>query len=192
MISLFFFSLSTLAYFCRRCACFFFFSHASPLNWPYHWRTSEQSSFSRCCQAMAESSSSNKDFPASLVFEAVNSRVVVETVDGGLYRGKLVAYDTERGNIELTDVRHQARDSSYSFHERVTIKGSNVRIIQLPPEMKAAPSLQWRRDSVQQELKKSLKRTPVVRPRPRPVEPIRVKKAPFKMNKGKELRRKLR
>ncbi|KPA79892.1 putative small nuclear ribonucleaoprotein [Leptomonas pyrrhocoris] len=141
---------------------------------------------------MTATSSSEKDIPASLVFEAINSRVVVETMEGSLYKGKLVAYDTEKGNVELSDARHQAKDSSYSFCERVTIRGSNIRVIQLPPEMKAAPSLQWRRDAVQQELKKSLKRIPVLRSRPQQVAPVRVKKAPSKANKGKQLRRKLR
>lgn len=139
---------------------------------------------------MMEGSTSEKDIPASLVFEAINSRVIVETVEGSVYKGKLAGFDTERGNVELIDARHQAKDSSYSFYERVTIRGSSVRIIQLPPEMKAAPSLQWRRDLVQQELKKSLKRTPVFRPKP--AAPVRVKKDPSKVNKGKQLRRKLR
>lgn len=131
-----------------------------------------------------------KDLPASLVFEAVNSRVVVETIEGSIYKGKLAAYDTDKGNVELTDARYQAKDSSYEFLERVAIRGASIRTIQLPPEMKAAPSLQWRRDSVQQELKKTLKRAPVLRPKP--VVAAKPKKTPLKVNKGKQLRRKLR
>jgi small nuclear ribonucleoprotein D3 len=141
---------------------------------------------------MTDISSSEKDFPASLVFEAINSRVIVETMEGSIYKGKLAAYDTERGNVELIEARHQAKDSSYGFYERVTIRGSNIRIIHLPPEMKAAPSLQWRRDSVYQELKKSLKRAPVLLPRPQREASVRVKKAPSKTSKSKQLRRKLR
>lgn len=142
---------------------------------------------------MADSSAVEKDIPASLVFEAVNSRVTVETVDGDSYKGKLAHYDVLRGNVELVDVRHQAKDSSYGFHERVTVRGSNVRLIMLPPEMKAAPSLQWRRDAVQQQLKKSLKRLPIARPVAAPApRPVRAKKAPRKVDKGKQLRRKLR
>ncbi|KAK7196716.1 U2 small nuclear ribonucleoprotein 16.5K [Novymonas esmeraldas] len=142
---------------------------------------------------MADSPSVEKDIPLSLVFEAVNARVSVETVEGDLYKGKLAAFDVVRGNIELVDVRHQAKDSSYGFYERVTVRGSRIRLILLPPEMKAAPSLQWKRDAVQQELKKSLKRAPVFRPaKTAPPRPVRAKKAPLRKDKTKQLRRRLR
>ncbi|KAG5463880.1 hypothetical protein LSCM1_00053 [Leishmania martiniquensis] len=141
---------------------------------------------------MADTSNLKKDIPSSLVFEALNSRVTVETIEGGLYKGKLAAFDVARGNIELVDVRHQARDSTYGFHERVTVRGSSIRIIMLPPEMKAAPSLQWRQESVQQELRKSLKRTAVVRSVVHAPRPVRAKRAPTKSDKSKQLRRKLR
>ncbi|CBZ25894.1 putative small nuclear ribonucleaoprotein [Leishmania mexicana MHOM/GT/2001/U1103] len=141
---------------------------------------------------MADTSNAKKDIPSSLVFEALNSRVTVETVDGDLYKGTLAAFDVSRGNIELVDVRHQAKDSTYGFYERVTVRGSKIRIVLLPPEMKAAPSLQWRRDSVQQELKKSLKHAPVLRPVVSVPRPVRTKKAQPKNDKSKQLRRKLR
>ncbi|KAG5489931.1 hypothetical protein JKF63_00048 [Porcisia hertigi] len=141
---------------------------------------------------MADPTNEKKDIPSSLVFEALHSRVTVETVNGELYKGKLTAFDVCRGNVELVDVRHQAKDSNYGFHERVTVRGSNIRMILLPPEMKAAPSLQWRRESVQQDLKKSLKRAPIVRPVLSAPRPLRIKKAPSKTTKSKELRRKLR
>ncbi|GET93117.1 small nuclear ribonucleaoprotein, putative [Leishmania tarentolae] len=141
---------------------------------------------------MADTSNICKDIPSSLVFEALHSRVTVETVEGDLYIGKLSAFDVTRGNIELVDVRHQGKDSSYGFYERATVRGSKIRIILLPPEMRAAPSLQWYRESVQQELKKSLKHVPSLRPVTRAPRPARIKKAEPKNDKSKQLRRKLR
>ncbi|KAG5465351.1 hypothetical protein CUR178_00053 [Leishmania enriettii] len=141
---------------------------------------------------MTDASSPKKDIPSSMVFEAMRSRVTVETVEGDLYKGKLAGFDVSRGNIELVDVRHQAKNSTYGFHERVTLRGSNIRIILLPPEMRAAPSLQWRQEPVQEELRKSLKRAPVVRSVVHATRPVRTKKAPSKNDKGKQLRRKLR
>ncbi|CAC9548907.1 putative small nuclear ribonucleaoprotein [Leishmania infantum JPCM5] len=141
---------------------------------------------------MADTSNATKDIPSSLVFEALHSRVTVETVEGDLYKGTLAAFDVSRGNIELVDVRHHAKDSSFGFYERVTVRGSKIRIILLPSEMKAAPSLQWRRESVQQELKKSLKHVPALRPVVPAPRPLRIKKAQPKNDKSKQLRKKLR
>ncbi|CAM43815.1 putative small nuclear ribonucleaoprotein [Leishmania braziliensis MHOM/BR/75/M2904] len=141
---------------------------------------------------MTDTSNCKKDIPSSVVFEALHLRVTVETVEGDLYKGKLADFDVSRGNIELVDVRHQAKDSTYRFYERVTVRGSNIRIILLPQEMKAAPSLQWRQDSVQQELTKSLKRTHFLRSVMPPPRPVRTKKGPPKNDKSKQLRRKLR
>ncbi|CAG9583570.1 putative small nuclear ribonucleaoprotein [Leishmania major strain Friedlin] len=141
---------------------------------------------------MADTSNATKDIPSSLVFEAMHSRVTIETVEGDVYKGTLAAFDISRGNIELVEVRHQAKDSTFGFYERVTVRGSKIRIVLLPPEMKAAPSLQWRRESVQEELKKSLKHVPVLRPIVPSSRPLRTKKAQPKNDKSKQLRRKLR
>lgn len=139
---------------------------------------------SRFLSCMSVTESFEKDIPLSTVFEATGTQVTVETLDGSLYKGRLVTFDTKRGNIELVDVRSQARDSSLSISERIYVRGCNIRLIHMLPEMKMAPTLNWRKDSVFVELRKSLKRPRKARP-----PKIVVKDTSHKKDKSKRLKK---
>ncbi|CCW59939.1 unnamed protein product [Phytomonas sp. EM1] len=97
------------------------------------------------------------DIPHSVVSEALNFYVSIETIDGGTVRGKLIGYDDHTGNAELIDVECQSRDSSLSVSERFFLKGSNIRIIHLPSDLSKSPLLDWQNSSLRQALKKSIK-----------------------------------
>lgn len=118
-------------------------------------------------------SSPQADIPTSTVVESLNRVVTVESVDGSRFTGRLVVVDEKSGNLELEEVRCQARDSSLSISERIFVRGSQIRLIQLPIELKAAPCLDWRKESLQLQLKKSLKR-----PRGKAPKKEKVKKVP--------------
>lgn len=97
------------------------------------------------------------DVPCTIVVEATGRRITVELVDGATCCGHMVNFDMGTGNVELADVKCQAKDSSLSIAERIFLRGDRVRMIHLPVEMQKAPLLDWRHEHVQQLLKKSLK-----------------------------------
>lgn len=97
------------------------------------------------------------DVPSLVVAEATGRRIKVEAVDGSSFTGNLVAFDAASGNVEMSDVKCQAKDSSLSVCERVLVKGDRVRLIHLPVELQKAPLLDWRNDGLQQMLSKALK-----------------------------------
>lgn len=97
------------------------------------------------------------DIPSLVVVEATGRRVKVESTEGSFFTGNLVNFDPRSGNVELADVKHQAKDSSLSVCERIVVKGDRVRMIHLPIELQKAPMLDWHNDSLQQVLKKALK-----------------------------------
>lgn len=97
------------------------------------------------------------DIPLRAICEATGFLVKVETTDGSVYDGKLMQLDAICGDIELIDVRCQHRDSSLSVEGRVFLKGSSVRLVHLPSDLKRAPFLDWRNLSIQKQLKSSLK-----------------------------------
>ncbi|ORC93157.1 putative small nuclear ribonucleoprotein [Trypanosoma theileri] len=98
-----------------------------------------------------------RDTPSFAVLDATGLFVKVETVEGSMYMGKLSRFDMDNGDVELSDVRCQHRDSSLSVECRVFIKGSSVRLMHLPSHMRKASFLDWANPSVQKELKESLK-----------------------------------
>ncbi|KAH9582150.1 hypothetical protein LSM04_006217 [Trypanosoma melophagium] len=98
-----------------------------------------------------------RDIPSSAAVDATGLFVRVETVEGSMYMGKLSRFDIDNGDVELSDVRCQHRDSSLSIECRVFIKGSSVRLMHLPPHMRKASFLDWANPSVQKEIKDSLK-----------------------------------
>ncbi|CCW67087.1 unnamed protein product [Phytomonas sp. Hart1] len=97
------------------------------------------------------------DITHSVVSEALNYYVSVETIDGSIVKGKLIRYDEHTGNAELIDVECQTRDSSLSVFERFFLKGANIRIIHLPPDLCKSPLLDWQNSSMRQALKKTIK-----------------------------------
>ncbi|RNF11835.1 small nuclear ribonucleoprotein [Trypanosoma rangeli] len=95
--------------------------------------------------------------PLRAVMDSMGFFVKVETVDGAFYTGKLSRLDMLHGDVELTDVRCQRRDSSLSVECRVLLKGTNVRLIHLPSDIRKATYLEWENPSVHRVLKNSLK-----------------------------------
>ncbi|KAG8340904.1 putative small nuclear ribonucleoprotein [Trypanosoma vivax] len=97
------------------------------------------------------------DVPVRAVCEATGFFVKVETVEGTVYLGRLDKVDVSCGDVELSEVRCQHRDSSLSVEGRVFIKGSCVRLLHLPSDMRNALFLDWKNPDVQKELRSSLK-----------------------------------
>nr|CCC93651.1 putative small nuclear ribonucleoprotein [Trypanosoma congolense IL3000] len=97
------------------------------------------------------------DIPCHAVRESTNLVVKVETTDDCTYVGRLTKMDCTHGDMELVDVRCQHRDSSLSVEGRVLLKGSSVRIVHLPSDLKRAPFLDWRNLDVQKHLKINMK-----------------------------------
>ncbi|RNE94915.1 small nuclear ribonucleoprotein, partial [Trypanosoma conorhini] len=95
--------------------------------------------------------------PLRAVMDATGFFVKVEAVDGAVYTGKLSRLDMLHGDVEMIDVRCQRRDSSLSIECRVLLKGSNVRLIHLPSDIRKATYLEWEDPNVQKDLKNSLK-----------------------------------
>ncbi|CAD2214134.1 small nuclear ribonucleoprotein D3 [Angomonas deanei] len=99
----------------------------------------------------------NSDLTLSVLAEASGNVVKVEMKNGSTYRGKVSIID-KAGNIELTNVSVQNRDSSLSVEERVLLRNAQVRLIHLPPEFVNSPLLNTHSAQTLNRLKKSLRR----------------------------------
>ncbi|KAF8289054.1 small nuclear ribonucleoprotein [Trypanosoma cruzi] len=125
-----------------------------------------------------------QETPFRAVMDATGFFIKVETVDGAIYTGKLSRLDMLHGDVELSDVRCQRRDSSLSIECRVFLKGANIRLIHLPSEIRKATYLEWENPNVQKNLKKSLKLR-----RPRGVKKDRSRNKMMKKSKVEKLKK---
>jgi small nuclear ribonucleoprotein (snRNP)-like protein len=71
-----------------------------------------------------------------------HSNVVVETLDGCTYSGKVRSVEKGTGNIHMDTTTHREKDGDLSVMARVVIKGSSVAMVRLPTVIRNAPFLE--------------------------------------------------
>lgn len=76
--------------------------------------------------------------PIKLLHEAQGMIVTAELKTGQLYRGKLINVE-DTLNIQLAEVTCTARDGQISTMENVMLRGSHIRFIQVPDNLRHAP-----------------------------------------------------
>ncbi len=78
--------------------------------------------------------------PIKLLHEAQGLIVTAELKTGQMYRGKLATVE-DNMNIQLSDVTCTARDGQVTGMEMVMLRGSHIRFIQVPDNLRHAPML---------------------------------------------------
>eukprot|EP00112_Aurelia_sp_Birch-Aquarium-sp1_P007253 Seg179.2 transcript_id=Seg179.2/GoldUCD/mRNA.D3Y31 product="Small nuclear ribonucleoprotein Sm D3" protein_id=Seg179.2/GoldUCD/D3Y31 len=76
--------------------------------------------------------------PIKILHEAEGHTVTLETMNGEVYRGKLVEAE-DNMNCQLIQITMTARDGRVSSLEQIFIRGSKIRFIILPDMLKNAP-----------------------------------------------------
>lgn len=76
--------------------------------------------------------------PIKLLHESQGLIVTVELKTGALYRGKLHEAE-DNMNLQLTQVTVTARDGRLSQMEQVFLRGSQIRFIVIPDNLRNAP-----------------------------------------------------
>ena len=76
--------------------------------------------------------------PIKVLHEAEGHTVTLETLNGEVYRGKLIEAE-DNMNCQLANITMTARDGRVSTLEQVYIRGSKIRFIILPDMLKNAP-----------------------------------------------------
>ena len=80
--------------------------------------------------------------PILALKEAIGLEVVAELINGERFRGKLVSIDDKGPNMVLRRVHHTAKDGSISKFECATIRGAQLRLVEMPGIIRNAPVLQ--------------------------------------------------
>ncbi|GMM34558.1 mRNA splicing protein [Saccharomycopsis crataegensis] len=76
--------------------------------------------------------------PVKLLSEAQGHVISVELNCGDIYRGKLIESE-DNMNIQLKDITVTARDGKSNHLDQVFIRGSNIRLLQVPDMLRNAP-----------------------------------------------------
>eukprot|EP00794_Sanderia_malayensis_P013991 gene13991-15449_t len=76
--------------------------------------------------------------PIKVLHEAEGHTITLETMNGEVYRGKLVEAE-DNMNCQLTQITMTARDGRISNLQQIFIRGSKIRFIILPDMLKNAP-----------------------------------------------------
>ena len=76
--------------------------------------------------------------PIRLLHESQGLTVSVELKTGQIYRGRLLAVEDSM-NIQLRDVTVTERDGKYVQMEQCFIRGSSVRMVSVPDNLRHAP-----------------------------------------------------
>ncbi|KAF8562147.1 hypothetical protein P879_09584 [Paragonimus westermani] len=78
--------------------------------------------------------------PIKVLHDAEGHVITLETVNGEVFRGKLVEAE-DNMNIHMTDIIMTARDGRTSNLQQVYIRGSKIRFLILPDMLKNSPML---------------------------------------------------
>ena len=78
--------------------------------------------------------------PIKVLHEAEGHIITIETVNGEIYRGKLIEAE-DNMNCQMTGITATARDGRYFNIENIFIRGSKIRFLILPDMLKNAPML---------------------------------------------------
>ena len=76
--------------------------------------------------------------PIKVLHEAEGHIITLETMNGEVYRGKLVEAE-DNMNCQLIQITMTARDGRVSNLQQIFIRGSKIRFIILPDMLKNAP-----------------------------------------------------
>lgn len=76
--------------------------------------------------------------PIKVLHEAEGHTITLETMNGEVYRGKLIEAE-DNMNCQLSQITMTARDGRVSKLEQIFIRGSKIRFIILPDMLKNAP-----------------------------------------------------
>jgi small nuclear ribonucleoprotein (snRNP)-like protein len=76
--------------------------------------------------------------PRAVIMDSVGQKITVETMDGATYVGTLESIDSTF-NIRLNLALTKAKDGKYGAAGTITIPGSKVKLVALPPGMRNAP-----------------------------------------------------
>lgn len=78
--------------------------------------------------------------PIKLLHEAQGLTISAELKTGQIYRGKLIAIE-DNMNVQLQDVVCTGRDGKVQGMEQVFLRGSHLRFLQLPDNLRQAPAI---------------------------------------------------
>ncbi|KAF5394305.1 Small nuclear ribonucleoprotein D3 polypeptide [Paragonimus heterotremus] len=78
--------------------------------------------------------------PIKVLHDAEGHVITLETVNGEVFRGKLVEAE-DNMNIHMTEIIMTARDGRTSNLQQVYIRGSKIRFLILPDMLKNSPML---------------------------------------------------
>ncbi len=76
--------------------------------------------------------------PIKVLHEAEGHTITLETMNGEVYRGKLIEAE-DNMNCQLAQITMTARDGRISNLQQIFIRGSKIRFIILPDMLKNAP-----------------------------------------------------
>jgi len=76
--------------------------------------------------------------PLKVLYEAVGLIVSIELETGQLYRGKLISVE-DNMNLQLKEVTITHRDGHVTAAEQVFLRGSHIRFVVLPDNLRHAP-----------------------------------------------------
>lgn len=76
--------------------------------------------------------------PIKLLHESQGLTITVELTTGQIYRGRLLTIEDSM-NMQLREVTVTARDGQLSQMPQCFIRGSSVRLIQVPENLRHAP-----------------------------------------------------
>ncbi|KAA0188511.1 Small nuclear ribonucleoprotein D3 polypeptide [Fasciolopsis buskii] len=78
--------------------------------------------------------------PIKVLHDAEGHVITLETVNGEVFRGKLVEAE-DNMNIHMSDIIMTARDGRTSNLQQVYVRGSKIRFLILPDMLKNSPML---------------------------------------------------
>lgn len=76
--------------------------------------------------------------PIKILHEAEGHVITLETLNGEVYRGKLIEAE-DNMNCQMSNITVTSRDGKVSLLEQVFIRGSKIRFLILPDMLKNAP-----------------------------------------------------
>ncbi|XP_001639527.2 small nuclear ribonucleoprotein Sm D3 [Nematostella vectensis] len=76
--------------------------------------------------------------PIKILHEAEGHVITLETLNGEVYRGKLIEAE-DNMNCQMSNITVTARDGRVSQLEQVFVRGSKIRFLILPDMLKNAP-----------------------------------------------------
>lgn len=95
--------------------------------------------------------------PLSILREAVSHPVIVETTSGDRHEGKLASLDVHH-NLTLENVLTRHKTLQLERQERLLVKQSTVKLVQLPSIVTQCPQLQLTATEAAQQWKDSIRK----------------------------------